>query len=133
MQHQVTRMALIAAPRTKWETVKAKVSFLSRYSKLEKSGTCAETLNLYNQCSYYSTFFNLLASGLDRKEESTTDVDFSYKDVSQLSEVTDDVYAESVADEDADLRDYNRLIQQTQKKLHIVGKWSASHATIDIL
>ena len=40
-----------------------------------------------------------------------TDADFSYKDVSQLSEVTDDVYAESVADEDADLRDYNRLIQ----------------------
>ena len=39
-----------------------------------------------------------------------------------MSEVTDDVYAESVADEDADLRDYNRLIQQTQKKLHIVGK-----------
>ena len=52
-----------------------------------------------------------LASGLERKEESTTDVDFSYKDVSQLSEVTDDVYAESVADEDADLRDYNRLVQ----------------------
>ena len=40
-----------------------------------------------------------------------------------MSEVTDDVYAESVADEDADLRDYNRLIQQTQKKLHIVGKY----------
>jgi len=37
-------------------------------------------------------------------------VDFSYKDVSQLSEVTDDVYAESIADEDADLRDYNRLV-----------------------
>ena len=55
----------------------------------------------------------LLASGLDRKEESTTDVDFSYKDVSQLSEVTDDVYAESVGDEDADLRDYNRMIQAT--------------------
>ena len=40
-----------------------------------------------------------------------------------MSEVTDDVYAESVADEDADLRDYNRLIQQTTKKLHIVGKY----------
>lgn len=76
---------------------------------------------LYNHRSYYSTF-DLLASGLDRKEESTTEVDFSYKDVSQLSEVTDDVYAESIADEDADLRDYNRLIQQTQKKVHIVGK-----------
>ena len=40
-----------------------------------------------------------------------------------MSEVTDDVYAESVADEDAELRDYNRLVQQTQKKLHIVGKY----------
>lgn len=53
----------------------------------------------------------IIASGLERKEEEMTDADFSYKDVSQLSEVTDDVYAESVADEDADLRDYNRLIQ----------------------
>jgi len=52
-----------------------------------------------------------IASGLERKEESTTEVDFSYKDVSQLSEVTDDVYAESVADDDADLKDYNRLVQ----------------------
>lgn len=77
---------------------------------------------IYKIDAHTIAFFNLLASGLDRKEESTTDVDFSYKDVSQLSEVTDDVYAESVADEDADLRDYNRLIQQTQKKLHIVGK-----------
>ena len=63
-----------------------------------------------------------LASGLERKEESTTDVDFSYKDVSQLSEATDDVYAESATDEDNDLKDYNRLVQQTQKKLRIVGK-----------
>ena len=61
-----------------------------------------------------------IASGLERKEESTTEVDFSYKDVSQLSEVTDDVYAESAAEDDADLKDYNRLVQQTQKKLHIV-------------
>ena len=64
------------------------------------------TISCHNFCVII-----LLASGLERKEESTTDVDFSYKDVSQLSEVTDDVYAESVADEDADLRDYNRLIQ----------------------
>lgn len=52
-----------------------------------------------------------VASGLDKKADSTADPDFSYKDVSQLSEATDDVYAESVADEDADLKDYNRLIQ----------------------
>jgi len=63
-----------------------------------------------------------IASGLDKKADSTTDPDFSYKDVSQLSEVTDDVYAESAADEDADLKDYNRLIQQTQKKLKILSK-----------
>ena len=57
------------------------------------------------------TFVIWVESGLDKKEESTTDVDFSYKDVSQLSEATDDVYAESVAEaEDADLKDYNRLI-----------------------
>jgi hypothetical protein len=65
-----------------------------------------------------------VGSGLEKKADSTTDPDFSYKDVSQLSEVTDDVYAESVAEEDADLKDYNRLIQQTQKKLQILGKWS---------
>ena len=70
------------------------------------------------------TFPLCVASGLDKKADSTTDPDFSYKDVSQLSEVTDDVYAESVAEEDADLKDYNRLIQQTQKKLQILGKWS---------
>ena len=67
-------------------------------------------------------FFIVSESGLEKKEESTTDVDFSYKDVSQLSDATDDVYAESVVEEDADLKDYNRLIQQTQKRLHIVGK-----------
>ena len=67
-----------------------------------------------------------IASGLEKKEDSVTDPDFSYKDVSQLSEVTDDVYAESVADEDNDLKDYNRLVQQTQKKLKILGKWTVS-------
>ena len=51
-----------------------------------------------------------IASGVERKEDSVTDPDFSYKDVSQLSEVTDDVYAESVNEGDADLQDYNRLI-----------------------
>ena len=63
-----------------------------------------------------------LVSGLEKKEDSVTDPDFSYKDVSQLSEVTDDVYAESVADEDNDLKDYNRLVQQTQKKLKILDE-----------
>ena len=56
------------------------------------------------------------SSAVDKKEESVSDPDFSYKDVSQLSEATDDVYAdgESAQDEDGDLRDYNRLVQQTK-------------------
>ena len=62
-------------------------------------------------------------SGLERKADSTTDPDFSYKDVSQLSEATDDVYAESMADDDGDLKDYNRLVQNTQKKLTLLGKY----------
>lgn len=59
---------------------------------------------------------------MEKKEETETDPDFSYKDVSQLSEVTDDVYAESAADVDADLGDYNRLMQQTKKRMHVLGK-----------
>ena len=47
--------------------------------------------------------------------ESTGDDNFSYRELSQLSEVTDDVYAESVGEAaGADLKDYNRLVQQTQ-------------------
>jgi len=42
--------------------------------------------------------------------------------VSQLSEATDDVYAESIADADADLGDFNRLMQQTKKRMHVVDK-----------
>ena len=86
----------------------AKVSFI-----------LTERVTLHILASDHSLY---IASGLDRKADSTTDPDFSYKDVSQLSEATDDVYAESVADEDADLKDYNRLIQQTQKKLKILSK-----------
>ena len=40
----------------------------------------------------------------------TDDADFSYKEVSQLSDVTDEVYPESVSG-DPDLNDYNRLVQ----------------------
>ena len=68
-----------------------------------------------------SSFINL-GSNLEKQEEEQSDPDFSYKDVSQLSEVTDDVYAESVADVDADLNDYNRLMQQTKKRMHVLGK-----------
>ena len=67
-----------------------------------------------------------VGSGLEKKEESETDPDFSYKDVSQLSEVTDDVYADGASEGEADLGDYNRLTQQTKKKLHLHGKfWNA--------
>ena len=62
-----------------------------------------------------------------------TDPDFSYKDVSQLSEDSDDVYAERLADEDADLKDYNRLVQGTQRKLRIVGKSEAHEELITLL
>ena len=55
-------------------------------------------------------FLCTIASGLEKKEDEVTDPDFSYKDVSQLSEVTDDVYAESVNEGDGDLQDYNRLV-----------------------
>ena len=48
--------------------------------------------------------------------------------MSQLSEVTDDVYAESAADVDADLNDYNRLMQQTKKRMHVLGKLSRQGA-----
>ena len=48
-------------------------------------------------------------SNMEKKEESETDNDFSYKNVSQLSEATDDVYADGVSEADADLNDYNRL------------------------
>jgi len=51
---------------------------------------------------------------MEKKDDSVTDPDFSYKAVSHLSDVTDDVYAESVGDDDADLKDYNRLIQGAQ-------------------
>jgi len=59
---------------------------------------------------------------MEKQAESETDPDFSYKDVSQLSEATDDVYAESIADADADLGDFNRLMQQTKKRMHVVDK-----------
>ena len=64
-----------------------------------------------------------LGSALEKKEDESSDPDFSYKDVSQLSEVTDDVYAESMGaatEGENDLKDYNRLVQQTQKRLSLL-------------
>ena len=44
----------------------------------------------------------------------TGEDNFSYRELSQLSEATDDVYAESVHEAaGADLKDYNRLVQNT--------------------
>lgn len=53
--------------------------------------------------------------------------DFSYREVSAISDATDDVYAESPSkDPDADLNDYNRLVHNTQQRLKLLGK---QHAT----
>ena len=52
-----------------------------------------------------------IASGLKQDDPESTDENFSYRELSQLSEVTDDVYAESVGEAaGADLKDYNRLV-----------------------
>ena len=42
--------------------------------------------------------------------------------MSQLSDGTDDAYAESAAGEDGGLRDYNRLVQQTKKRMHVLDE-----------
>lgn len=52
-------------------------------------------------------------NGSQDDHEETNSQDFSYNHVSQLSEVTDDVFAEELegADNlDTDLNDYNRLV-----------------------
>ena len=63
---------------------------------------------------------------MQREEPESTggEDNFSYRELSQLSEVTDDVYAESVTEAaGADLKDYNRLVNQTQKKLTIMSRY----------
>lgn len=50
--------------------------------------------------------------------------------MSQLSDATDDVYAESAVGEDTDLRDYNRLIQQTKKRMHVVESLPADQESV---
>ena len=52
-----------------------------------------------------------IASGLKQDDPESTDENFSYRELSQLSEVTDDVYAESVGEvAGTDLKNYNRLV-----------------------
>jgi hypothetical protein len=47
----------------------------------------------------------------DKHKEETDDANFSYRDVSAISDATDDVYQESPNGAlDADLNDYNRLV-----------------------
>ena len=54
--------------------------------------------------------------------ESLQTGDISYKDISQLSEITDDVFggAQSIK-EDGELNDIGRLKRETQKKLRILS------------
>ena len=60
---------------------------------------------------------------IEEKQSSTNDENYSYKELSVLSEATDDVFAESVGDAAAaDLDNYNRLVATTQKKLKIMSE-----------
>ena len=60
---------------------------------------------------------------VEEKQSSTNDENYSYKELSVLSEATDDVFAESVGDAAAaDLDNYNRLVATTQKKLKIMSE-----------
>jgi hypothetical protein len=58
----------------------------------------------------------LINSILDNEApySETNDVDFSYKEVSDLSDATEDIQAESLADNDInDLDDYQNLVATT--------------------
>ena len=64
-----------------------------------------------------------LESQQNRDEaESIGTGDISYRDISQLSEVTDDVFRGDSKVGDGELNDFNRLKNQTQKKLHILSE-----------
>ena len=73
--HQVTKMTRNAVLKTHWPTARVKVSLPAQHSH-----AYAPNLNYLGHLTIVLMF--RLASGLERKEESTTDVDFSYKDVS---------------------------------------------------
>jgi len=55
---------------------------------------------------------------LDSESYSQRNIeDFSYREVSEISEATDDIQAESIVEEELnDLDDYDLLIQATQKR-----------------
>ena len=49
------------------------------------------------------------------------DQDFSYKEISEMSEVTEEAYPDSMVDHnDADIQDYHRLVEQTKKKVQVL-------------
>ena len=73
--HQVTKMTRNAVLKTRWPTARVKVSLPAQHGH-----AYAPNLNYPGHLTIVLLF--RLASGLERKEESTTDVDFSYKDVS---------------------------------------------------
>ena len=75
----------------------------------------------------YDVIIRCIASQPKPEElaSETGEDNFSYRELSQLSEATDDVYAESVHEAaGADLKDYNRLVQNTQKKMTILSQTS---------
>lgn len=51
-------------------------------------------------------------------------MDFVYKEVSELSDATEDIQQESIeaGDDLAELDDYELLVQATQQKMQILGK-----------
>ena len=52
----------------------------------------------------------------------TNDADFSYKEVSDISDATEDIQAESLADQEVnELDDYQALVAATQKKLQLIS------------
>lgn len=62
-----------------------------------------------------------MASDAKEDAESHQTGSISYRDVSQLSDVTENVFADESQAGDPELADYNRLKQQTQKKLRILS------------
>lgn len=60
----------------------------------------------------------------DDVQSLKTEDNFDYREVSEISDATDDVFTESpnIKDPDADLNDYNRLVHNTQQRLQVLGK-----------
>lgn len=85
----------------------------------------SKTSGLGHTASVLRDTNNNLQGKPDDKSTSRND-NFSYKEVSEISDATDDVYTESpnVRDPDVDLNDYNRLVYNTQQRLKLLGKYN---------